>query len=89
MSIRKDLNQSFEFPEAFPLKLHLKDMLEDEDKVDEKYYLSEKMIKYVSATGGGNYHNKDSRINLEIARPLTAEQNKRAGTTNYISKELP
>lgn len=52
VSIRKDLDQSFEFPEAFPLKLHLKDMLEDEDKVDEKYYLSEKMIKYVSATGG-------------------------------------
>lgn len=32
----------YEFPEPFPLKLKLKDLLED--NVDEKYYLSEKQI---------------------------------------------
>lgn len=43
VSIRKDLdNHIFEFPQPFELKLKLKDMLESE--VDEKYYLSEKMI---------------------------------------------
>ena len=40
-------NKPFEFPEPFELKLRLKDMLEDE--VDEKYYLSDKMIKYISS----------------------------------------
>ena len=34
----------YDFPGGFPLKLKLKDMLEDE--VDEKYYLSEKTIKF-------------------------------------------
>lgn len=33
----------FQFPKPFPLKLRLKDLLEDE--VDEKYYLSDKMIE--------------------------------------------
>ena len=44
ISIRNDLNQTFEFPQKQELKLRLKDMLED--KVDEKYYLSEKMINF-------------------------------------------
>lgn len=39
ISIRKDIDKGFEFPEPFPLKLRLKDMLDDE--VDEKFYLSD------------------------------------------------
>lgn len=40
VSIRKDIDtKSFCFPEAFPLKLTLKNILED--SVDEKYYISE------------------------------------------------
>jgi DNA (cytosine-5)-methyltransferase 1 len=80
-------NAFFEFPPKQELKLKLKDMLEDE--VDEKYYLSDKMIKYISASGTANFKNPDCKINLEVARPLTTDQNKRAGTTNYISDELP
>ena len=87
ISIRNDLNQSFIFPEKQELKLRLKDMLEDE--VDDKYYLSKKMIDYISAVGTANFKNCDSKINLDIARPLTTDQNKRAGTTNYLSKQLP
>lgn len=46
VSIRKDIDPgSFEFPKPFELKLRLKDMLEDE--VDEKYFLSDKMIEYI------------------------------------------
>lgn len=60
-----------------------------EKNIDEKYYLSEKMINYISKTGTKNFANKDCRINLDIARTLTTEQNKRAGTTNYICNELP
>ena len=37
ISIRKDIDKGFEFPEEIPLMLRLKDMLED--NVDEKYYL--------------------------------------------------
>ena len=78
---------SYSFPNPIPLKLKLKDMLED--NVDEKYYLSDKMVKYISATGTANFRNPDSKINLDIARPLTPGQDKRAGTTNYISEDLP
>ena len=77
----------FVFPSKQELKLKLKNMLEDE--VDEKYYLSDKMIKYISAIGTANFKNPDCKINLDIARPLTTDQNKRAGTTNYLSDDLP
>ena len=87
ISIRTDLNKNFVFPPKQELKLKLKDMLEDE--VDEKYYLSDKMIEYISATGTANFKNPDSKINLDVARPLTTDQNKRAGTTNYLSDDLP
>ena len=36
---------SYEFPKPIELKLKLQDLLEDE--VDEKYYLSDKMVKYI------------------------------------------
>ena len=81
------IDRDFNFPQPQELKLKLKDMLEN--NVDEKYYLSDKMIKYISATGTATFRNPDSKINLDIARPLTTDQNKRAGTTNYISNELP
>lgn len=43
VSIRKDIDDGrFEFPEGFPLKLRLKDMLDAE--VDEKFYLSNKGV---------------------------------------------
>lgn len=87
ISIREDLNKGYAFPEKKELKLKLKDMLED--NVDEKYYLSDKMIEYISATGTANFKNPDSKINLDIARPITTDQNKRAGTTNYLSEDLP
>ncbi len=43
VSIRKDIdNNTFKFPEKEELKMRLKDILEEE--VEEKYYLSQKMI---------------------------------------------
>jgi DNA (cytosine-5)-methyltransferase 1 len=82
-------NEYFEFPKKQELKLRLKDLLEDE--VDKKYYLSEKMIKCISAAGTKNFRNSNSKINLDVARPLTCTMHKmhRAGTDNYISAELP
>lgn len=78
--------RDFKFPQPFPLEKRLKDMLEDE--VDEKYFLSDKMIEYISVQGTENFKNPDCKINKEIARPLTTDQNKRAGTTNYISDDV-
>lgn len=43
VSVRNDLHRKFEFPHTFPLNIRLKDLLES--NVDEKYYLSDKMIK--------------------------------------------
>lgn len=42
ISIRKDIDKGYEFPEPFPLQLRLKDMLEDE--VEEKYYIDSKKV---------------------------------------------
>lgn len=46
VSIRKDIDTGFAFPEKQPLKLKLRDMLEDD--VDEKYYLSESRIQKIA-----------------------------------------
>lgn len=87
VSVRKDVDEGYNFPEKMPLTIRLKDVLEE--VVDDKYYLSDKMIDYISKCGTLNYSNHNARINLDIARPLTTAQNKRAGTTNYICDELP
>lgn len=78
---------AYDFPFKINLKYRLKDFLEKQ--VDEKYYLSEKMINYITATGTKDFSVNNSQINCSNARPLTTEQNKRAGTTNYISDDLP
>lgn len=43
VSIRNDIDHGFTFPKKYELKLRLKDLLEE--SVDEKYYLSDKMIQ--------------------------------------------
>ena len=81
------IENGFNLPSKQELKLKLKDILEDE--VDEKYYLSEKMIKYISSNGTKGFENNNCKINLDIGRLLTTSQNKRADTTNYFSNTLP
>lgn len=66
ISVRKDIDNGFDFPKPFELKLRLKDMLED--VVDEKYFLSDKMIKYITAIETTNFKNPNCKINLDIAR---------------------
>lgn len=51
ISIRKDIDKgNFKFPEKEKLKIRLKDILED--KVDEKYYLTESNIKNINRLFG-------------------------------------
>jgi DNA (cytosine-5)-methyltransferase 1 len=78
---------NIKMPNEIELNINLKDLLEEE--VDEKFYLSEKMVDYISMAGTENFKNPNCKINLDIARPLTTDPNKRAGTSNYISDELP
>lgn len=47
IGIRDDSDNNFTFPKPFPLKKRLKDMLEE--NVDEKYYLSEKLISWITS----------------------------------------
>lgn len=92
VSIRKDLDTGeFEFPKPFELKLRLKDMLEPE--VDEKYFLSEKMIKCVldinDVQKGTKWEGRanEDMLNPNIAHTLSvrgAGGNQRAGVSNFI-----
>ena len=81
--------QHFEFPLKQELKLKLKDMLEDE--VDDKYYLSDKMIKYISANNEKWTGNNDkSSINKSIASAInTGEGSRRCDASNYVSNNFP
>jgi DNA (cytosine-5)-methyltransferase 1 len=81
---------SYSFPKPIPLKLKLKDMLEK--NVDEKYYLSEKMIKYLVSTDNDKYKVNENNlvINREIACSKTTREGcTRADTTDYVSDDLP
>lgn len=81
----------FEFPPKQELKLKLKDMLEEE--VDEKYYLSEKMMNYVldnnDTQKGTKWEGRadNDTLNSIIAHTLSvrgAGGNQRAGVSNFI-----
>lgn len=80
---------SYTFPKPIPLKLRLKDLLEKE--VDEKYFLSDKMIDYIySVNYDGPYKRKEARLNIDkqieekgLAVSLTTNNNSRP-TDNFI-----
>ena len=81
----------FEFPSKQELKLKLKDLLEDE--VDEKYYLSEKMMNYIldrnNAQKGTKWEGRaeNDSLNSNIAHALSVRRaggNQRAGVSNFV-----
>ena len=82
-------NYNYTFPKPIPLKLKLKDMLEDE--VDEKYFLSDKMVEYITSKDDKYKVNENKLvINRDVACcKTTREGNTRADTTDYICNELP
>lgn len=89
VSILGDYN--YTFPKPIPLKLKLKDILED--NVDEKYYLSDKMIEYIySDDNSGRYQRKKARescdrsIEKGIACTITTTAGNRP-TDNFIKEE--
>lgn len=90
VSIRKDLyNQGkrFEFPKPFKLKLKLIDMLEKE--VDDKYYLSQKLISgFLKKNERMKKENKGFMFNPKdgsgIANAITARCFKMGASDNYL-----
>ena len=77
MSIRKDIDKgNFEFPEPFDNGIRLKDVLEE--KVEEKYFLSEKMIQGFIAH---NQNHKEKGTGF-IWKPRDTEKNATAIRAN-------
>ena len=83
--------QKFEFPPKQELRSKLKDMLED--KVDEKYYLSDKMVNYIldnnDTQKGTKWEGRadNDTLNSNIAHTLSvrgAGGCQRAGVSNFI-----
>lgn len=71
IGIRDDIDNDFSFPKEIPLTRRLKDVLESE--VDEKYYLSDKMMEYFT-TRAGNFNNGNINFKDEdsIASTITS-----------------
>lgn len=55
--------------------------------IDEKYYLSEKLLKYCLSAGTKNFYHKDAKIDLPIARALLATMGNhhRSSVNNYVT----
>lgn len=51
VSVRNDIGSSYHFPKPFKLEKRLKDVLEE--NVDEKYYLSDKLVESLSRDNKG------------------------------------
>ena len=79
-------NIDYEFPEKTVLTSTLQDILETE--VDDKYFLSDKILPTILSNGTGGYQAK-SEIDLPIARPLCATMGKmhRACQDNYVTQK--
>jgi DNA (cytosine-5)-methyltransferase 1 len=81
IGIRDDADNRFQFPREEHLTKRLKDVLEEE--VFEKYYLSEKMVNYISHDRNGNYK---LVVNRDIANAMTCsmKNQQRSFQDNYI-----
>jgi len=88
VSIRTDIDTGiFEFPEPVPLKTRMKDF--QESCVDEKYYLSDKMIEYITSNTDW-CGSRTAVINKDIASTInTKEGCRRPDSSNYISCQFP
>lgn len=78
---------SYHFPKPFKLEKRLKDVLEE--NVDEKYYLSDKMIDYMNRTSsGGIKHGKGIRtLDDETCGTIMAEAQLKTGGGAALLKE--
>lgn len=96
VSILRDNDEQhtyFKFPKKQPLELRLRDILQDEDTVDDKYLLSEKLLDCFMSEGTGKYPRRErflqnmNRENQDIANSITTLAGNRA-TDNFIIRGL-
>jgi len=90
IGIRDDVDNTFRWPKEERLEKRLKDVLESE--VDGKYYLSDKMIDYLTNVNGkheflGNDFNFKPRDVQKHASCITARCFKQGCDDNYIQEE--
>lgn len=87
ISLCQKKNQQFNWHGDFVFVEENKDMEKTMQDL-EKYFLSEKVKKYVLASGTKGFYSKPE-IDLEIARPLLTTMHKmhRAGVDNYVTTE--
>lgn len=81
---------TYDFPKKLTLKHKLKDLLDK--NVDEKYYLSQKMINCFMSDGTGSYPRRErfiqniERVNQDIGNAITTLAGNRA-TDNFVVEE--
>lgn len=91
ISIRRDIDNGYEFPEPFPLQLRLKDMLDDE--VDEKFYLDsmkEYFIKHSFESeekGNGFRFAPHVKKNANVAKTVTTRAGARMDDNFVVDVE--
>lgn len=87
VSLCQKKNQQFNWHGDFVFVEENKDMEKTMQDL-EKYFLSEKVKRYVLASGTKGFYSKPE-IDLEIARPLLTTMHKmhRAGVDNYVTTE--
>lgn len=89
ISIRKDIDKGFTFPEPISLELRLKDLLEDE--VDESFYLSnETLQKLVVNMAPKEMNGIDKSVNnprlIDAANCITAKEDR--GISNHKAEGI-
>lgn len=84
VGIRDDADNVFSWPKELPLQKRLKDVLEDE--VDEKYFLSEKMVNSLINGGKQEWSNcfRPHDENSDYSDCITARYQKMGKTDPYI-----
>lgn len=82
VGIRDDKDNVFSWPKKIPLVKKLKDVLESE--VDEKYYLSEKMVNGLKIDGKKQYINQDTQAS-QVYSTNGVSPNICAGTHGYAN----
>lgn len=81
IGIRDDEDNDFQFPKPIPLEKRLKDVLESE--VDEKYFLSDKMVNYLKNTPRSLPFTKPNE--KDIANCVLANQHKMSTDQEFFS----
>jgi DNA (cytosine-5)-methyltransferase 1 len=86
IGIRDDADNEFTFPKPFHLVKRLKDVLESE--VDEKYFLSDKMVSGFMNKGGDFGERFSPKNEDDSANCITSRYAKMAITDNYIGTKI-